>query len=277
MWSRSSVATRMSGARACRVCPVEHKRLHSPCSRRPQQSSVLTCSFRRPYAHGRRFPSGINRERGEASDRRSRGCPRNCKRRIFRHHATGLSGPGKATEGGDPRARRPAVSRGHTRACRSGCTDSSRASAYGRTAGETSFAVTCHNVAPEVSYHACHRHRGTSCRATPLVSARVHRPDINDAAGMLLAGGCPTKRIAGSELPEVVVSRPSARARPAAPRSEPHSTAARTLVAAPEADAAVVYSPTAIPTLARDIASPVTVITSADIAREQRRTVPDAL
>ena len=123
MCSRSSVGARMSGARACRVCPVEHKRLHSPCSRRPQQSSVLTCSFRRPYARGRRFPSGINRERGEASDRRSRGCPRNCKRRIFRHHATGLSGPGKATEGGDPRARRPAVSRGHTRACRPGCPD----------------------------------------------------------------------------------------------------------------------------------------------------------
>ena len=78
-------------------------------------------------------------------------------------------------------------------------------------------------------------------------------------------------------LPEVVVSRPGARARPAAPRSEPQSTAARTLVAAPEADATVVYSPTAIPTLARDIASSVTVITSADIAREQRRTVPDAL
>jgi vitamin B12 transporter len=78
-------------------------------------------------------------------------------------------------------------------------------------------------------------------------------------------------------LPEVVVSRPSARPRPAAQRSEPQSTAARTLVAAPEADATVVYSPTAIPTLARDIASSVTVITAADIAREQRRTVPDAL
>ncbi|MGZ3290829.1 MAG: TonB-dependent receptor, partial [Xanthobacteraceae bacterium] len=78
-------------------------------------------------------------------------------------------------------------------------------------------------------------------------------------------------------LPEVVVSRPGTRARPTAPRSEPQSTAARTLVAAPEADATVVYSPTAVPTLARDIASSVTVITSADIAREQRRTVPDAL
>jgi vitamin B12 transporter len=78
-------------------------------------------------------------------------------------------------------------------------------------------------------------------------------------------------------LPEVVVSRPSARARTAPQRSEPQSTAARTLVAAPEADATVVYSPTAIPTLARDIASSVTVITAADIAREQRRTVPDAL
>ena len=78
-------------------------------------------------------------------------------------------------------------------------------------------------------------------------------------------------------LPEVVVSKPRSTTRPSTPRSEPQSTAARTLVAAPEADANVVYSPTAIPTLARDVASSVTVITSADIAREQRRTVPDAL
>jgi vitamin B12 transporter len=78
-------------------------------------------------------------------------------------------------------------------------------------------------------------------------------------------------------LPEVVVSKPGSRPRQVAPRSEPQSTAARTLVAAPEADATVVYSPTAVPTPARDIASSVTVITAADIAREQRRTVPDAL
>ena len=32
-------------------------------------------------------------------------------------------GPGKAMQGTDPRARRPAVSRGHTRRCRSGSTD----------------------------------------------------------------------------------------------------------------------------------------------------------
>ena len=97
---------------------------HTFClSPRPRQSPALTCSFRLPYRERRRFPSGINRERGEARDRQCRGCPRNCKRRIFRHHATGLSGPGKAAEGSDPRARRPAVSRGHTRACRPGCAD----------------------------------------------------------------------------------------------------------------------------------------------------------
>ena len=79
-----------------------------------------------------------------ASNCPCRGCPRNCKRRILRHHATGLSGPGKAAEGGDPRARRPAVSRGHARACRSGCTDSSRTNRPYGTAGETSFAVTHH-------------------------------------------------------------------------------------------------------------------------------------
>src|SRR3954466_11908253 len=38
-------------------------------------------------------------------------------------YATGNLGPGKATQGSDPRARRPAVSRGHTRRCRSGSTD----------------------------------------------------------------------------------------------------------------------------------------------------------
>jgi len=37
--------------------------------------------------------------------------------------ATGILGPGKATKGYDPQARRPAVSRGHTRRCRSGCAD----------------------------------------------------------------------------------------------------------------------------------------------------------
>ena len=62
-------------------------------------------------------PLGIKRERGAGSlFAQRRGCPRNCKRRIFRHRSTGLSGPGKATAGTDPRARRPAVSSGHTRA-----------------------------------------------------------------------------------------------------------------------------------------------------------------
>jgi vitamin B12 transporter len=76
------------------------------------------------------------------------------------------------------------------------------------------------------------------------------------------------------DLPEVVVSRPASRARQPAV-SAPATTPP--LVAAPEANAPVVYSPTAVPTLARDIASSVTVITAADIEREQRRTVPDAL
>ncbi len=79
------------------------------------------------------------------------------------------------------------------------------------------------------------------------------------------------------ELPEVVVSRPTLRPRqPGAPiRRVPATLPAG--VAAPESNAEVVYSPTAIPTLSRDIASSVTVITAADIEREQRRTVPDAL
>ncbi len=117
---RRNRARRCAGSPGVSHRPQEHTFCLSP---RPRQSPALTRSFQLPYRERRRFPSGINRERGEARDRRCRGCPRNCKRRIFRHRATGLSGPGKAAEGSDPRARRPAVSRGHTRACRPGCAD----------------------------------------------------------------------------------------------------------------------------------------------------------
>jgi len=82
-------------------------------------------------------------------------------------------------------------------------------------------------------------------------------------------------------LPEVVVSPPVVRPRIQAPPRQPSSAPPRTElpanVAAPEANAPVVYSPTAVVTPARDIASSVTVITAADIEREQRRTVPDAI
>jgi len=45
-------------------------------------------------------PLGIKRERGAGEMKAlRRGCPRNCKRRIFRHMSTGISGPGKATAG----------------------------------------------------------------------------------------------------------------------------------------------------------------------------------
>src|SRR3954465_11668546 len=82
-------------------------------------------------------------------------------------------------------------------------------------------------------------------------------------------------------LPEVVVARPVVR--PRTPPTErrlsnaPPRTQLPATEAAPEANAQVVYSPTAVATPARDIASSVTVITAADIEREQRRTVPDAL
>src|SRR4051794_18109974 len=82
-------------------------------------------------------------------------------------------------------------------------------------------------------------------------------------------------------LPEVVVARPVVRPRAPAPAPRSSSAPPRTQLppaeAAPEANAQVVYSPTAVATPARDIASSVTVITAADIEREQRRTVPDAL
>ena len=77
------------------------------------------------------------------------------------------------------------------------------------------------------------------------------------------------------------VPRPVVRPRAPAPAPRSSSAPPRTQLppaeAAPEANAQVVYSPTAVATPARDIASSVTVITAADIEREQRRTVPDAL
>jgi vitamin B12 transporter len=79
------------------------------------------------------------------------------------------------------------------------------------------------------------------------------------------------------DLPEVVVSQP--RYRPRQPISSVRTVPVTIppAEAAPESNAEVVYSPTAIATPARDIASSVTVITAQDIEREQRRTVPDAL
>src|SRR3954452_7140193 len=62
-------------------------------------------------------------------------------------------------------------------------------------------------------------------------------------------------------LPEVIVARPVARPRPApAPRSSsaPPRTQLPPAETAPEANAQVVYSPTAVATPARDIASSVT-------------------
>ncbi len=58
--------------------------------------------------------------------------------------------PGKATADSDPRARRPAVSRGHTRAYRSGCIDRCLIRCVQQRRG-ASFAVTCHMLSPEVS------------------------------------------------------------------------------------------------------------------------------
>src|SRR5439155_24481100 len=76
------------------------------------------------------------------------------------------------------------------------------------------------------------------------------------------------------ELPEVNISTPRART-PA--RTAESAPAPRAVTAAPASDAAVVVSPTATPTPSAYVASSVTVITAADIAREQRQTLPDAL
>ena len=53
-----------------------------------------------------------------------RGCPRNCKRRVFVQHCHWkCEFPGRRTKDGDPRARRSATSNGHARARRAGILD----------------------------------------------------------------------------------------------------------------------------------------------------------
>ena len=85
---------------------------------------------------------------------RSRGCPRNCKRRCFRHYATGNHAPGKATEAV---SREPGdlpsvvVTREHVGR---GALTVAEPKAL-RARGETSFAVTCHSVPPEVLRMDC--------------------------------------------------------------------------------------------------------------------------
>jgi hypothetical protein len=113
----------------------------------------LTSDRVRAYSHRDGSPFGD--QKGTQCERNIAlccGCPRNCKRRVFCHMSTGISGPGKAMEGNDPRARRPAVSRGHTRALSVGV--------YWRQANQSSF-VGCaghqvrgdvpQSVLPEVS------------------------------------------------------------------------------------------------------------------------------
>jgi hypothetical protein len=103
------------------------------------------------------------------------GCPRNCKRRIFRHRATGISGPGKAAEGDDPRARRPAVSSGHARARRSGCTDGSRTEVPPGIDGETAFAVTCHKACHPRCLRVFHRYYAQQARLAPRRASQFLR------------------------------------------------------------------------------------------------------
>jgi len=77
----------------------------------------------------------------------------------------------KATQGIDPRARRPAVSRGHTRRCRSGSTDISFTNCCEHM-GETWFAVTW----PLTSYRGpSHVFRIVAAPAASRLSACIHR------------------------------------------------------------------------------------------------------
>jgi hypothetical protein len=109
-------------------------------------SPALTCSDYLPYGEPRRFPSGIKRECGEdfcESD--SAAAPATVSGEPFAiSHWTDWSG--KAVTGIDPRARRPAASRGHTRSALGGVSwwvTSRIRCEY----GSPSFAVTCHVTA----------------------------------------------------------------------------------------------------------------------------------
>jgi hypothetical protein len=78
------------------------------------------------YGHRDGAPSGIKRERS-AGERvpNAAAAPATVSGESSGNSPLGLF-PGKATEGGDPQVRRPAVSRGHTRARRSGSTGDTR-------------------------------------------------------------------------------------------------------------------------------------------------------
>src|SRR6478735_1792517 len=120
----------------------------------------------------------------------------------------GNLGPGKATNGNDPRARRPAVSRGHTRRCRSGSTDISFASAR-KGNGRPWFAVTCHR-----------RHTEVRAMSSTITAARRHRAIFLATTILALnATLALAQNVASNELPPVDVS----------PSTDPNKTRARPL------------------------------------------------
>jgi hypothetical protein len=109
-------------------------------------SFTLTGSRRLPYGEPRRFPSGIKRECGEdfcESDSAAAPATVSGEPSTISHWT---SRSGKAVTGIDPRARRPAASRGHTRSALGGVSwwVSSRIRCE---CGSSSFAVTCHVTA----------------------------------------------------------------------------------------------------------------------------------
>jgi TonB dependent receptor len=59
--------------------------------------------------------------------------------------------------------------------------------------------VTCHNVAPEVSYHELHRRSGTSCRKTPPFSPHIDHPGFFRAS-LFLARAIAAERVAGPKF-----------------------------------------------------------------------------
>ena len=205
-----------------------------------------------------------------ASNCPCRGCPRNCKRRILRHHATGLSGPGKATKGGDPRARRPAVSSGHARACRSGSTDSSRTNRPYGTAGETSFAVTHHCCATRGVFYASRcvccvaARRCRACCAVCIVavvrcrSDPAHAQDGDQSTEVLPAIDVISTRIGTRSSSGSGGSRTSSTEQPAAATASPARARGE-------------------PVVGGIAGASTTIITSAEIERAPQSTLQDIL
>jgi hypothetical protein len=119
--------------RCCTVCRSYNKEIDCALGSATSIDTVPRTSLLFPSTvpvSGREWECGA----GECSPK-SAAAPATVSGESYVIMPLGTSGPGKATRDEDPQARRPAVSRGHTRPCRPGCADVSRTASAWRDAG----------------------------------------------------------------------------------------------------------------------------------------------